>query len=187
PALALGNAVLLKPDPRTAVCGGVALARIFAEAGLPEGLLQVLPGGLDAGEAVVAAPEVSVISFTGSTAAGRKVGEAAGRLLKRCHLELGGNNALVVLPGAEVGPAPSAVAPAATSDTDRSPRTTSRRCPAVPGTCRWASPPPRRSRSGRSSTTSSGAASARSSTRPPPTVPGSSPEGPVREPSSHPL
>src|SRR5699024_5991260 len=81
PALALGNAVLLKPDPRTAVCGGVALARIFAEAGLPEGLLQVLPGGLDAGEAVVAAPEVSVISFTGSTAAGRKVGEAAGRLL----------------------------------------------------------------------------------------------------------
>src|SRR5699024_2444493 len=53
PALALGNAVLLKPDPRTAVCGGVALARIFAEAGLPEGLLQVLPGGLDAGEAVV--------------------------------------------------------------------------------------------------------------------------------------
>lgn len=108
PALALGNAVLLKPDPRTAVCAGVAIAKVFAEAGLPEGLLQVLPGGLDAGEAVVAAPEVSVISFTGSTAAGRKVGEAAGRLLKRCHLELGGNNALVVLPGAEVGPATSA-------------------------------------------------------------------------------
>ncbi|WP_231445583.1 benzaldehyde dehydrogenase [Brevibacterium zhoupengii] len=108
PALALGNAVLLKPDPRTAVCGGVSLARIFAEAGLPEGLLQVLPGGREAGEAVVAAPEVTVISFTGSTAAGRKVGEAAGRLLKRCHLELGGNNALVVLPGAEVGPATSA-------------------------------------------------------------------------------
>jgi benzaldehyde dehydrogenase (NAD) len=108
PALALGNAVLLKPDPRTAVCAGVSIAKVFAEAGLPEGLLQVLPGGLDAGEAVVAAPEVSVISFTGSTAAGRKVGESAGRLLKRCHLELGGNNALVVLPGAEVGPATSA-------------------------------------------------------------------------------
>lgn len=56
PALALGNAVLLKPDPRTAVCAGVAIAKVFAEAGLPEGLLQVLPGGLDAGEAVVAAP-----------------------------------------------------------------------------------------------------------------------------------
>ncbi|RBP62768.1 benzaldehyde dehydrogenase (NAD+) [Brevibacterium sanguinis] len=108
PALALGNAVLLKPDPRTAVCGGVTLARIFAEAGLPEGLLQVLPGGLEVGEAVVSAPEVSVISFTGSTAAGRKVGEAAGRLLKRVHLELGGNNALVVLPGADVEAAASA-------------------------------------------------------------------------------
>src|SRR5699024_12217655 len=83
PALALGNAVLLKPDPRTAVCGGVALARLFAEAGLPEGLLQVLPGGLDAGEVVVAAPEDSVISFTGSTAAGRTVGAAARRLLTR--------------------------------------------------------------------------------------------------------
>ncbi len=108
PALALGNAVLLKPDPRTAVCGGVALARIFAAAGLPEGLLQVLPGGPEAGEAVVSAPEVSVISFTGSTAAGRKVGETAGRLLKRVHLELGGNNALVVLPGADVDAAASA-------------------------------------------------------------------------------
>lgn len=108
PALALGNAVLLKPDPRTAVCGGVALARIFAEAGLPEGLLQVLPGGLEAGEAVVSAPEVSVVSFTGSTNAGRKVGETAGRLLKRAHLELGGNNALVVMPGADVAAATSA-------------------------------------------------------------------------------
>ena len=45
PALALGNAVVLKPDPRTAVCGGVVLARVFEEAGLPEGLLHVLPGG----------------------------------------------------------------------------------------------------------------------------------------------
>ncbi len=86
----------------------MTLARIFAEAGLPEGLLQVLPGGRDVGEAVVDAPEVSVISFTGSTAAGRKVGEAAGRLLKRRHLELGGNNALIVLPGADLAAATSA-------------------------------------------------------------------------------
>ncbi|MGI8451289.1 MAG: aldehyde dehydrogenase family protein, partial [Streptosporangiaceae bacterium] len=49
PALALGNAVVLKPDPRTAVCGGVVLARVFEEAGLPEGVLHVLPGGPDAG------------------------------------------------------------------------------------------------------------------------------------------
>ena len=52
PALALGNAVVLKPDPRTAVCGGVVLARLFEEAGLPAGLLAVLPGGSEVGEAV---------------------------------------------------------------------------------------------------------------------------------------
>ncbi|MEU8308435.1 benzaldehyde dehydrogenase [Actinomadura sp. NPDC048955] len=108
PALALGNAVLLKPDPRTAVCGGVSIARIFQEAGLPEGLLHLLPGGREAGEAVVEAPQVRVVSFTGSTAAGRRIGEVCGRLLKRAHLELGGNNALIVLPGARVADAVSA-------------------------------------------------------------------------------
>lgn len=110
PALALGNAVLLKPDPRTAVCGGVTLVRIFEEAGLPPGLLALLPGGADIGAAVVEAPEVSTIAFTGSTAAGRKIGETAGRLLKRAHLELGGNNALIVLPGADLAKAASAAA-----------------------------------------------------------------------------
>ena len=110
PALALGNAVLLKPDPRTAVCGGVTLMRIFEEAGLPPGLLALLPGGAGIGAAVVEAPEVSVIAFTGSTAAGRKIGETAGRLLKRAHLELGGNNALIVLPGADLPKAASAAA-----------------------------------------------------------------------------
>lgn len=108
PALALGNAVLLKPDPRTAVSGGVALMRVFEEAGLPAGLLSLLPGGAETGAAVVEAPEVRVVSFTGSTAAGRKVGEAAARHLKRAHLELGGNNALIVLPGADLAKAASA-------------------------------------------------------------------------------
>ncbi|MFE7773814.1 aldehyde dehydrogenase family protein [Streptomyces sp. NPDC057445] len=102
PALALGNAALLKPDPRTAVCGGLALAAVFAEAGLPEHLLHVLPGGAGTGQALVAEPGVPVISFTGSTAVGRAVGEAAGRHLKRAHLELGGNSALVVLEDADV-------------------------------------------------------------------------------------
>ncbi|MGW0315906.1 benzaldehyde dehydrogenase [Streptomyces flavidovirens] len=102
PALALGNGVLLKPDPRTAVCGGLVLAAVFAEAGLPEGLLHVLPGGPEAGQALVADPAVPVVSFTGSTAAGRAVGEAAGRALKRAHLELGGNSALVVLEDADL-------------------------------------------------------------------------------------
>ncbi|TJY69174.1 aldehyde dehydrogenase family protein [Arthrobacter sp. CAU 1506] len=110
PALALGNAVLLKPDPRTAVCGGVSLMRIFEEAGLPAGLLSLLPGGADIGAAVVEAPEVRVISFTGSTAAGRKIGESAARNLKRAHLELGGNNAMIVLPGADLAKAASAAA-----------------------------------------------------------------------------
>jgi benzaldehyde dehydrogenase (NAD) len=108
PALALGNAVILKPDPRTAVCGGVAIARVFEEAGLPEGLLHVLPGGADTGEALVTEPLVRIISFTGSTAAGRRVGEVAGRHLKRVHLELGGNSALIVLDDADLDLAASA-------------------------------------------------------------------------------
>jgi benzaldehyde dehydrogenase (NAD) len=102
PALALGNAVLLKPDPRTAVTGGLILARVFQEAGLPDGLLQVLPGGADVGEALVTDPRVPVISFTGSTEAGRRVGATAGRHLKRAHLELGGNSAMLVLDDADV-------------------------------------------------------------------------------------
>jgi benzaldehyde dehydrogenase (NAD) len=102
PALALGNAVLLKPDPRTAVTGGLILARIFQEAGLPDGLLQVLPGGADVGEAIITDPAVRVISFTGSTRAGRRVGELAGAHLKRAHLELGGNSALIVLDDADL-------------------------------------------------------------------------------------
>jgi len=102
PALALGNAVLLKPDPRTAVCGGVVLARVFEEAGLPEGLFGVLPGGPEIGEAVVADPGVSMVSFTGSTRAGREVGQLAAKHLKRCHLELGGNNAMLVLDDVDI-------------------------------------------------------------------------------------
>ena len=102
PALALGNAVLLKPDPRTAVTGGTLMARIFEEAGLPPGVLQMLPGGKDVGEAMVTDPHVRVISFTGSTSVGRSIGELAGRHLKRAHLELGGNSALLVLDDADV-------------------------------------------------------------------------------------
>jgi benzaldehyde dehydrogenase (NAD) len=108
PALALGNAVVFKPDPRTAVCGGLSVARVFQEAGLPEGLLHVLPGGPETGEALIADPRVRVISFTGSTRAGRTVAELAGRHLKRVHLELGGNSALIVLDDADLDRAASA-------------------------------------------------------------------------------
>jgi benzaldehyde dehydrogenase (NAD) len=102
PALALGNAVVLKPDPRTAIVGGTLLARIFEEAGLPAGLLHVLSGHADVGEAIVEHPHVPVIAFTGSTSAGRAIAVAAARHLKRVHLELGGNSAALVLEDADV-------------------------------------------------------------------------------------
>jgi benzaldehyde dehydrogenase (NAD) len=107
PALALGNAVLLKPDPRTAVCGGVTLARIFEEAGLPAGLFSMLPGGADVGEAMVSDPDVQLVSFTGSTRAGRMVARLAAEHSKRVHLELGGKSALIVLDDVDVDKAVS--------------------------------------------------------------------------------
>ncbi|MCD4526595.1 aldehyde dehydrogenase family protein [Nocardioides sp. cx-173] len=102
PALALGNAVVLKPDPRTPVVGGVVFARIFEEAGLPPGLLHVLPGGADVGEALVRHPDVPVLAFTGSTRGGQAIAAAAAPYLKRLHLELGGNSAMVVLDDADL-------------------------------------------------------------------------------------
>ena len=108
PALALGNAVVVKPDLRTPLAGGFIQARVFEEAGLPAGLLHVLPGGSDVGEALIADPRVRVISFTGSTATGRRVAELAARHLKRVHLELGGNSALVILDDADLDAAVSA-------------------------------------------------------------------------------
>jgi benzaldehyde dehydrogenase (NAD) len=108
PALALGNAVVLKPDPQTPVIGGAMFAAVFREAGLPEGLLQIVVGGADVGEALVTDPNVSMVSFTGSTAAGRRVGELAGSRLKKVSLELGGNNAFIVLDDADLAAATAA-------------------------------------------------------------------------------
>jgi benzaldehyde dehydrogenase (NAD) len=108
PALALGNAVVLKPDPRTSVSGGLFFAAVLEEAGVPAGVFSVVPGGVEVGSALVDHPAVPVISFTGSTEAGRIIGGRAGQLLKRAHLELGGNNALVVLGDVDVASAASA-------------------------------------------------------------------------------
>ena len=108
PALALGNAVILKSDPNTPISGGILMARIFEEAGLPEGVLHVMGGGAEVGQALTEDPNVRMISFTGSTATGRKVGESAGRNLKRIVLELGGNSPLVVLEDADIEAASSA-------------------------------------------------------------------------------
>ncbi|MGE8200595.1 MAG: aldehyde dehydrogenase family protein, partial [Variovorax sp.] len=90
PALAAGNGVVIKPDSRTPVSGGFMIARVFEEAGLPPGLLQVLPGDAAAGEALVTDARVPMIAFTGSPAVGRRIGELAGRHLKKVTLELGG-------------------------------------------------------------------------------------------------
>ncbi|MFI8952680.1 aldehyde dehydrogenase family protein [Streptomyces sp. NPDC053750] len=107
PALALGNAVVLKPDPRTPVSGGHVVAALFERAGLPAGVLHVLPGDAEPGRALVTDTDVAMIAFTGSSAVGRAVGEAAGRGLKRMSLELGGNNAYVVLDDADLEAAAS--------------------------------------------------------------------------------
>nr|WP_313901267.1 aldehyde dehydrogenase family protein [Mycobacterium sp. SMC-4] len=101
PALAVGNAVVLKPAGDTPVTGGLLLARIFEEAGLPQGLLSVLVGsGSDIGDAIVAHPTPRVVSFTGSTPVGKGIAEKAG--LKKLALELGGNGPLVVLDDADL-------------------------------------------------------------------------------------
>ncbi|WP_181777170.1 benzaldehyde dehydrogenase [Amycolatopsis pittospori] len=108
PALALGNSVVLKPDVHTPISGGFLIARLFEAAGLPPGLLQVLPGEAEPGEALTSHLDVAMIAFTGSTEVGRRVGETAGRALKRVSLELGGNNALIVLDDADLETAGSA-------------------------------------------------------------------------------
>jgi benzaldehyde dehydrogenase (NAD) len=110
PALATGNAVVLKPDPRTVMTGGFIIARLFEEAGLPKGVLQVLPGGAEAGEAICADPDIAMVSFTGSSNVGRRIGELAGKHLKKVQLELGGKNAVIVLEDADLDAAASAIA-----------------------------------------------------------------------------
>jgi benzaldehyde dehydrogenase (NAD) len=110
PALATGNTVLLKPDPQTAITGGYLIARLFEEAGLPQGCLHVLPGGADVGQALVDDRHIAMISFTGSSQVGRRVGEQASRQLKKVTLELGGKNRLIVLDDADMDRALSCAA-----------------------------------------------------------------------------
>lgn len=98
PALAAGNGVVLKPDMQTFMTGGTILARAFEMAGLPRGVLNVVvPDIAEIGDAFVEHPVPRLISFTGSTAVGRRIGELCGKHLKRVALELGGNNVMMVL------------------------------------------------------------------------------------------
>lgn len=94
-ALMAGNGVVLKPAPQAALAGE-RIGRVFARAGLPEGLLRVVHGFADAGRALVEAP-VAQVRFTGSLQAGREVGELCARALKRSVIDAGGRDAMLVL------------------------------------------------------------------------------------------
>lgn len=110
PALVAGNTVVLKPASDAPLVG-VELVRVFEEAGLPPGVLNLVTGsGSEAGDALVRHPEVSGVSFTGSIEQGRSIGEVCASLLKRCGLELGGNNALIVLADADIDAAAKSAA-----------------------------------------------------------------------------
>jgi len=103
PALGAGNGVVLKPHDDTPITGGTIVAKIFEEAGIPKGLLNVVIADLgEMGDAFLEHPIPRIISFTGSEAVGRHVGEVAGRNLKKAILELGGNSAMMILNDADV-------------------------------------------------------------------------------------
>lgn len=105
PALALGNAVVIKPASDTPVCGGIIPARIFEEAGVPAGVISTVAGaGSEIGDHFVTHAVPKLISFTGSTPVGRRVGELAinGGPMKTVSLELGGNAPFVVLDDADM-------------------------------------------------------------------------------------
>ncbi|SHG52351.1 aldehyde dehydrogenase (NAD+) [Kaistia soli DSM 19436] len=108
PAIALGNAVVLKPSSDTPITGGLLLAKIYEEAGLPPGVLNVVIGASSTiGDAFSRHPVPRVLTFTGSTPVGRHIARVAGEspLLKRLGLELGGNAPMVVLDDADLGKA----------------------------------------------------------------------------------
>ena len=96
PALLSGSSVVFKPAPETPLDANV-FAEILAEAGVPKGVLSVVPAGREVGEYLVNHKDVNKVSFTGSTVAGKKIGAACGAQLKRFSLELGGKSAAVLL------------------------------------------------------------------------------------------
>ncbi|RSL34166.1 aldehyde dehydrogenase family protein [Salibacterium salarium] len=103
PAIATGNTVVVKPASDTPVTSGFLIAALFEEAGFPAGVLHVTAGrGSEIGDAFVTHPVPALLSFTGSTEVGTHIAELAAKHLKETALELGGNNAMVVLPDADV-------------------------------------------------------------------------------------
>ncbi|PLT31458.1 aldehyde dehydrogenase family protein [Peribacillus deserti] len=103
PALAAGNGVVIKPDLQTMISGGLFMGKLFEDAGIPKGLLNItVCSSSEIKDAFVEHPIPQIISFTGSTPVGRHIGELCGRHLKRVALELGGNNAMIVLKDADI-------------------------------------------------------------------------------------
>ncbi|QYG92889.1 aldehyde dehydrogenase [Iamia sp. SCSIO 61187] len=96
PALVAGNTVVLKPAPETPL-SAQALGQIFQDAGLPPGVVNIVPAGREVGEHLVTHPGVDKVSFTGSTAAGRQIASVCGQLLRPLTLELGGKSAAIIL------------------------------------------------------------------------------------------
>jgi acyl-CoA reductase-like NAD-dependent aldehyde dehydrogenase len=101
PALAAGCTIVLKPAEQTPL-SALRLGELALEVGFPPGVLNVLTGDGETGAALVDAPGVDKIAFTGSTAVGREIGSKAGRALKRVTLELGGKSPNVILPDADM-------------------------------------------------------------------------------------
>src|SRR4051812_3436510 len=102
PALVTRNTVVFKPASDTPHCATL-LVELMAEAGFPPGVVNLVTGsGEEVGDAIVESPDVSVISFTGSSATGKRIAERAARRLKRVSLELGGKNGVVVLADADL-------------------------------------------------------------------------------------
>jgi betaine-aldehyde dehydrogenase len=112
PAMAAGATVVLKPAPETPL-DAFLLADILNEAGLPPGVINVVPAGREAGESLVVHPDVDKISFTGSTVAGRRIGALCGERLRRLTLELGGKSAAIVLDDADLEATMNGLVPAA--------------------------------------------------------------------------
>ncbi|MDX6718137.1 MAG: hypothetical protein QOJ63_391 [Solirubrobacteraceae bacterium] len=100
-ALMGGNGVVLHPSPLAALAAE-RIGRVFVRAGLPEGLLQIVHGGAGTARALVSAPEIAHVRFTGSSQAGRDVGEACARELKRATIEVGGKDPMLVLADANI-------------------------------------------------------------------------------------
>jgi betaine-aldehyde dehydrogenase len=101
PALLAGCTVVLKPAAETPL-SVFAMAEMFAEAGLPEGVLSIVPGGPETGRALTANPNIDKFTFTGSSAVGKEIGKLAAEKLKPCTLELGGKSAAIILDDADL-------------------------------------------------------------------------------------